>query len=186
MKVKASQAICRLALLLILIWPASARADEIYNINRASVSQPGATLTRIRITPSQTIITVRYVNKDGQGRVRVFPPGTKWTFFIVDKDTSRKYHLTGSQGAPVHPDSRMMRPGDSLTLTLYFPKIPPIRFDLLEGSSPLKDHTSWHFTDIDLSKLKAIGGESAPKKAPEKKEPQEEMKRIGQAPPKNK
>lgn len=135
---------------------AGAGAGEVFKLNRRSVTAPDAMISEIRLGDRETVVQIEYRNSTGSGWVRVFPPGSRDAFFLVDKETSKKYHLIRSRGVPVHPQKATVDRGSRLSLTLWFEAVPFSKFDLMEGDSPLEAATAhdgsrpWHFVDIDL------------------------------------
>jgi hypothetical protein len=137
-------------LLVLVGWPAELGADEVFKLNHRSRTSPDAMITEVRITDRETIVQIEYRNTTGPGWVRVFPPGGKHSFFLMDKQSSRKYTLTKNRGVPVYPKKAVVNKGSRLSLTLWFKAVPFSKYDLLEGDVAPEEGKSWHFYDIDL------------------------------------
>ncbi|MDR1921017.1 MAG: hypothetical protein LBS31_04645 [Candidatus Adiutrix sp.] len=173
--------------LLFSLGPASpAAADTVtYAVSRQSITDPDTRITQVKIAEDHAVITLNYTNRGrGPTRAKLYPPGHKMAYYLIETKTSKKYPLTGSSGLPTHPDSATVKPGQSLTFELFFGKIPLANFNLMEGSLRSANETPWHFHDVEIGEPIKI--EKGPQAPPQEKKtlasPKEEQKKIGKNP----
>ena len=151
-------ALAGLSVILFALAAAEAYAQsQVLSLNWPSQRDPNTVITEIEMTEAQIIITLQLRNKSSNTyRIFVCPPGDPRSFYIQEKATGRRHHLSGSRGLAVYPDRTSVRPGQTITWKLFFTRIPLASFSLIEGEAGKRGGNPffwWDFLNIDLAKL---------------------------------
>ena len=140
--------------LLILVVAAAACGGRRFVIDKASVSVPFLTITKVDVGRKSTPIYFEYAPPEGSPRrVGVHPPGHAGAFGIQSLDRSQTFALTGIQGIATLPDRKMVEGGGELRFALTFEPIPDDMWEFHVGEGtydPDAGETSWQFLNVKL------------------------------------
>lgn len=132
--------------------PSGISFDGDYTANIKSINYEGIVINRIMIDESKTTVWFHFKNITLKNiAIGVHPPGDKRAFFIISKDRSSKFLLTGVNDIPIEPKTITISPGDTYDFSLTFERLTTRDFHILEGEVVDVGATPWNFLNIHLN-----------------------------------